>query len=103
MARAFGPDLIVTDYKMPGLDGLAAAAQVNRERPVPVVLVSGRQDVDLAATAGDLRVVRVLAKPVKEADLRAAVEAVATEAIAPRGLTPARQVLPIGSRPEFDR
>jgi CheY-like chemotaxis protein len=85
VAREFSPDLIVTDYAMPGLDGLTAAARANRERPVPVVLISGRQDVDLAGSAGGLRVVRVLAKPVKEADLKAAVESVATEANAPAG------------------
>ncbi len=39
------PDLLVTDYAMPGLDGLAAA-EVNRERPVPVILFSGRHDVE---------------------------------------------------------
>src|SRR5690349_4689777 len=47
MCRAFGPDLIVTDYAMPVLDGLAAAAEVNRDRRVPVILITGRHDVEL--------------------------------------------------------
>lgn len=74
LCRAFAPDLVITDYAMPGLDGLAAAAEINRGRPVPVVPISGRHDAQsLAAVEGV--VVTFLAKPVKEKDLRAAVEA----------------------------
>ncbi len=79
--RASRPDLIVTDYAMPGLDGLAAAAEVNRERHVPVILISGRHDAEDAALA-PAHVVRFLAKPIKNAELKAAVESVATEAAA---------------------
>jgi hypothetical protein len=50
-----------------------------------VVLISGRQDVDASPLAGPCPLVRVLTKPVKEADLRAAVESVATQANAPAG------------------
>ena len=74
MCREFAPDLIITDYAMPGLDGLAAAAEINRARPVPVVLISGRHDAQSLATVEG--VVTFLAKPVKEKDLRAAVEVV---------------------------
>ena len=80
VCREFGPDLIVTDYRMPGLDGVAAAVEVNAERPVPVVLISGRQDVDASPLAGRCPLVRVLTKPVKEADLAAVVEAVGSGA-----------------------
>lgn len=79
VCREFEPDLIVSDFAMPGLDGLAAIAEVNRERRVPAILLSGRHDAEsLAATAG--AVVAFLQKPVKEPDLRAAVEAVAAGA-----------------------
>src|SRR5438045_2143626 len=37
--RLLGPDLVLTAHELPGLDGLAAAEAVCRERPVPVVLV----------------------------------------------------------------
>jgi CheY-like chemotaxis protein len=79
MCREFAPDLIITDYAMPGLDGLAAAAEINRARPVPVVLISGRHDAQSLATVEG--VVTFLAKPVKEKDLRAAVEAVRAGAL----------------------
>src|SRR5689334_7964030 len=70
VCREFVPDLIVTDYAMPGLDGWAAAQEVNRSRPVPVILFSGRHDVGPLAKAEGSPVIQVLAKPVKEADLK---------------------------------
>jgi CheY-like chemotaxis protein len=79
-SRAFAPDLLVLDYAMPGLDGLAAAAEVNRGRPVPVILFSGRHDVESPARAAGSPVIKFLAKPVNEAELTAAVESVAARA-----------------------
>ena len=67
-------DLIVTDYAMPGLDGWSAAKEVNHSRPVPVILFSGRHDVEPLAKTEGSPVVKVLTKPVKEADLKRAVE-----------------------------
>jgi two-component system, response regulator PdtaR len=63
---------------MPGLDGLAAAAEVNRDRPVPVILITGRHDVELPPQCDGGLVVSLLTKPVKEKELRAAIEAVTT-------------------------
>jgi len=76
LCREFAPNLVVTDYVMPDCDGLAAAAEINRERPVPVILISGRHDIKPWAEPG-AHVVAFLAKPVKPATLKAAVEAVA--------------------------
>jgi CheY-like chemotaxis protein len=61
---------------MPGLDGLAAAAEVNRERSVPVIVLSGRHEAEDACVAA-AHVVGFLPKPVKNAELRSAVESVA--------------------------
>ncbi len=76
LCREFNPDLVVTDYAMPGLDGWTAACEVNRERSVPVILFSGRQDLEPLALAGGSPVVKVLLKPVKPSELKAAVDAV---------------------------
>ena len=76
VCREFAPDLIVTDYAMPGLTGLAAAAEVNRERAVPVVVISGRHDIRLPEGLVGGAPVKVLTKPVGEAELQAAVESV---------------------------
>ena len=58
LCRAFRPDLVVTDYAMPGLDGVTAAAEGNRDRRLPVILISGRHDAEDAALAS-AHVVRV--------------------------------------------
>ena len=76
VCRAFEPDLVITDDAMPGLNGWAAAEELNRERPLPIILLSGRDDAEWQARAKGSPFVRVLTKPVKEAELRAAVESV---------------------------
>ena len=49
--RACRPDLVITDIKMPELDGIEAAIQIYRERPVPVILVSAYHDAALVERA----------------------------------------------------
>ncbi|HZU36666.1 MAG TPA: response regulator [Gemmataceae bacterium] len=69
-----GPDLVITDIMMPDLDGLEAAATVNRQTQVPVIVVTAHHDADnLARGAGAAYVMSYLAKPVKPNDLEAAV------------------------------
>jgi len=67
------PDLIVTDIKMPDLDGLEAAAEANRIRPMPVVVISGHHEAPLLERASVDYVMTYLVKPVKPTDLQAAV------------------------------
>jgi DNA-binding response OmpR family regulator len=74
--RVFLPDLIITDYAMPDLNGWAAVQEVNRSRAVPVILFSGRHDVEHLALAKGSPVLKVLIKPFNQADLGAAVELV---------------------------
>jgi len=71
--RATAPDLVVTDIKMPDLDGLEAAAEANRIRAVPVVVISGHHDAALLERATVDYVMTYLVKPVKPTDLQAAV------------------------------
>src|SRR5262249_15632633 len=71
--RASLPDLIVTDVKLPDLDGIAAAAAVNASGPVPVVLISAHHGDELLSRLGDLPVLGYLIKPISEANLKAAV------------------------------
>ena len=55
LCREYAPDLVVTDFAMPGLNGLAAAAEINREHPAPVILISGRHDAELAGRSRGVR------------------------------------------------
>ncbi len=74
LCRTQRPDLVITDIRMGDLDGLEAAVAVNREREVPVILVSAYSDADLRAKAMQDHVMAYLVKPVKEEDLVLAID-----------------------------
>jgi response regulator NasT len=67
--RTQAPDLVITDIKMPDMDGIDAATQIYRERPVPVILVSAYHDAGLLERAGADHILGYLVKPIKQADL----------------------------------
>jgi response regulator NasT len=73
LCRIHAPDLIITDVKMPGLNGIEAAGQVFHERPVPVILVSAYPDPRLTQQAEADHVLGCLVKPIKHADLEPAI------------------------------
>jgi response regulator NasT len=66
-------DLIITDIKMPDLDGIEAARQIGREGPVPVILVSAYHDAELIRRAEEEHILAYLIKPIKTADLEPAI------------------------------
>jgi response regulator NasT len=72
-ARTAVPDLVVTDVKMPDMDGIEAAAAVNREHPMAVILVAGSSDPGQISRASAGPSMTYLVKPVKPADLQAAI------------------------------
>jgi DNA-binding NtrC family response regulator len=64
-------DLIITDYCMPRLDGLAFIEHVRRLAPdLPVIMVTGYGDVESYLKACSLGVFEYLNKPVKAKELR---------------------------------
>lgn len=66
-------DLLITDFSMPGIDGLELARLARELRPaLPILLMSGREDLP---AEGVQRVDRMLVKPFRRADLLAAVAA----------------------------
>jgi AmiR/NasT family two-component response regulator len=67
--RAAVPDLVITDIKMPDMDGIDAASRLYRERPVPVILVSAFHDASLIERAEADHILGYLVKPIKQADL----------------------------------
>mgnify|MGYP001420222306 CR=1 FL=1 len=72
-AQATHPDLIITDIKMPKLDGIEAANIIAAECPLPVILVSGYLDPELIRRAEDDHVLAYLVKPIKRNDLEASI------------------------------
>jgi len=67
--RAARPELAVTDVKMPDFDGIEATAEICREMPLPVVLVSAYHDQATVERAEAAGVMAYLVKPIVEADL----------------------------------
>jgi AmiR/NasT family two-component response regulator len=72
LCRADTPDVVVTDIKMPGMDGLEATEIICRERQVPVILVTAYHAPELYERAGACAVMAYLIKPVQPAKLEAA-------------------------------
>jgi AmiR/NasT family two-component response regulator len=67
------PDLVITDIKMPDMDGIAAAEAMYRQYPVPVILVSAHHDADFIRRAEADHILAYLVKPIKQADLEPAI------------------------------
>jgi two-component system, response regulator PdtaR len=68
------PDLVVMDVKMPRLDGIAAAAQIARDRIAPVVMLTAFSQRELVERARDAGAMAYLVKPFTQADLVPAIE-----------------------------
>jgi len=68
--RKLQPDLVITDIKMPDLDGIEAAVAIYQDRPTPVILISAYHDPELIERAEADHIMGYLVKPIKQADLK---------------------------------
>lgn len=67
------PDLVITDIRMPDMDGIEAATQIYDQFPVPVILISAHHDPELIERAERDHILAYLVKPIKGADLETAI------------------------------
>lgn len=74
LVRRLRPDLVFLDIKMPGIDGLRAARSLMAERSVPVIVLTAFADREFIDGAKEAGVLAYLVKPVRETDLRPAIE-----------------------------
>ena len=68
------PDVIITDYDMPGLSGLELIAAVRRERhaaEIPIMMITASGDGAVRVEALDRGANDVLSKPIEAAEVRA--------------------------------
>jgi YesN/AraC family two-component response regulator len=71
-ARALKPDVVITDIKMPGMNGIELTSHLKDELPfIYSVIISGYQDFEYARGAIKSGVVDYLLKPVNIAQLKA--------------------------------
>lgn len=73
LACELKPDLAILDIKMPGLDGIEAAAAITAERPIPIILLTAFSEPELVARADAAGVMAYLIKPVGEENLLPAI------------------------------
>ena len=75
-ARTTQPDLVITDIKMPEIDGIDAAIEICQDGPIPIILVSAYHDRELLSRAGESHVLAYLVKPIGQQDLETAISIV---------------------------
>ena len=69
------PDLVITDIRMPDLDGLEALREITRAgKSVPAIVVSGFHDEEFIERAQQECVLAYLVKPVRASDLEPAIK-----------------------------
>jgi YesN/AraC family two-component response regulator len=69
------PAIVLTDIKMPGIDGLAILRQIKEIAPqTAVIVITGHGDADLAEQAMALDAVDFINKPIKKEALDRALE-----------------------------
>lgn len=67
-------DIIVSDIRMPGMDGLALARLVRKDYPqIPIILMTGYLSEYSSGSASEIGVDGILKKPFKSTELIAAI------------------------------
>ncbi len=80
LLQAIQPDLLITDIKMPFMDGLELCKIVRERMPrVKIVILSGHDEFEYAQKAINLGVTEYLLKPVTAQDLHRVLRQIATQ------------------------
>ena len=75
MVRTLKPDVVITDIRMPFMDGLTFSRYVSEELPdTKIIIISGYDDFEYARQAVELHADRFLLKPVTKADMISTLE-----------------------------
>ncbi|WP_160725149.1 response regulator transcription factor [Bacillus sp. USDA818B3_A] len=78
--RALKPDIVISDIKMPGMDGLTLVSKINEEFPtIKFILLSGFSEFEYAQTAMHYGVKNYLLKPCNEDKIAAALNDIISE------------------------
>ncbi|QHW33440.1 response regulator [Paenibacillus rhizovicinus] len=84
--RELKPDILLTDIRMPLMDGLEAAIKLRElGNPVRLIIISGAEDFNYAKTALSLNADGYILKPIKIAELQQTLRKVVASILAERG------------------
>ncbi len=89
------PDVIISDIRMPGTDGLELLAQINEKYPdLPVIITTAHSDLDSAVTSYQKGAFEYLPKPFDLDEVIAITERALAHSKERRGVAPEIEVLP---------
>ncbi len=74
LAQELKPDVLFLAVGLPEMDGVSAAAQILEAHPLPIIILSSRQDPDVIQRAIEAGVMAYLVKPLREEELLPAIE-----------------------------
>lgn len=66
-------DLVISDIRMPDMDGIQAADALTQQEQIPFILVSAYHDENLIRRAEEAHIMAYLVKPIQQADLVTAI------------------------------
>lgn len=73
MVKEKAPDVVIMDIQMPEMDGLEATRQIQEQCPVPVIILSAHETMELVDLAGRAGAAAYLTKPPKSAEIDRAI------------------------------
>ncbi len=80
MIQKLKPDIVITDIKMPFMDGLALSRLIKKEMPwIEIIILTGHQEFEYAKEGIKIGVAEYLSKPINGDDLLKEVDAVAVK------------------------
>ncbi len=80
MIKKLQPDILITDIKMPFMDGLTLSKMVKKEFPwMEIIILTGYQEFEYAKEGIKIGVSRYLSKPISGAELLKEVDAMAEQ------------------------
>lgn len=79
MIRDANPDILITDIRMPFMDGMALCREVKRQMPwISIIILSGYDDFSYAKEAISLGVQEYMLKPISARELREVLDRIAS-------------------------